>query len=77
MNYNIYISACHKNGGIYRYILDEKGKLTFCENTPLDKPMYLVVKGGRMYTLLKECFPDGSGGQTSFKINADGTLSDM
>jgi len=77
MNYNIYISACHKNGGIYRYILDEKGKLTFCENTPLDKPMYLVEKGGRMYTLLKECFPDGSGGQTSFKINADGTLSDM
>ena len=77
MKYNIYVSACSEDGGIYRYILTDEGKLEFCENTPLDKPMYLAVKDGRMYTLLKACFPDGSGGQTSFKIEADGSLSDM
>ena len=76
MNYNIYISACSEEGGIYRYILNGEGVLEFCEKTPLDKPMYLVEKDGRMHTLLKDCFTT-EGGYTSFAINPDGTLSDM
>ena len=77
MNYYIYISACTPDGGIYRYRLNNSGKLELTDITPLDKPMYLVEKEGRMYTLLKECFTDGSGGLTSFNIEADGSLSDM
>ncbi len=77
MEHRLYISGCSREGGIYQFILDEKGKLTPSGVTPLDKPMYLVEREGRMYTLLKECFPDGSGGMTSFKIEKDGSLSDM
>ena len=77
MKFNVYISACHETGGIYRYILDQDGKLTHAGTTPLENPMYLVESGGRMHTLLKSCFDDGCGGYTSFKINPDGSLSDM
>lgn len=71
---NIYISSCDKNGGIYRYNL-ENGKLVFKEKTNVDQPMYTVAYGGRLYVLLREINADNHfGGVMSFEIAKDGSL---
>lgn len=43
-HYNIYIASCDKNGGIYHFDLDETGKLEKIGFTPMDRPMYMVIK---------------------------------
>lgn len=71
---NIYFTSCDKSGGIHRYIF-ENGKLTFCEKTDLDRPMYTVINNGRAYVLLRQT--DGEtnhGGLVCFDIDGDGRL---
>lgn len=71
---HIYISACDKSGGIYHYTF-ENGRLTFCEKTELDRPMYTVASGGRLYALRRYLEGDsGAGALLSYKINQDGAL---
>ena len=71
---HIYISSCDKNGGIYRYNL-QNGKLIFKEKTDIDRPMYTVFYDGRLYVLLREINADNHfGGVMSFEIAKDGSL---
>ena len=75
MNYRLYICASDAEGGLYQYILDEKGKLSKGEITPLDTPMYSIFSGDKIYVILNECFPEGFGGLLSFDIDEKGNLS--
>ena len=73
---NIYISSCEKNGGIYRYSL-ENGKLVFADKTDIDRPMYSVFNDGKMWVLLRETDEKSHfGGIMSFDIGNDGKLCD-
>ncbi len=75
--FNIYVSACAENGGIYRYVSDGE-HIEFAEKYPLDRPMYLTVKNKRLHCLLRAPFKDSAeSGLVSFDINRDGSLSNM
>lgn len=56
---SVYISSCVKDGGVYRYELDNEGKLHFCDKLPLDRPMYHIIRGNKMYVILRAPF-DGN-----------------
>ncbi len=74
---NIYIASCEKGGGIYRYSMSDDGMLTFADKTPLDFPMYMAKTNGRMYVVLRAPYTESDeSGVCSFKIEADGSLSD-
>ena len=71
---HLYFCACTEDGGIYHYTL-EGDKLTFCEKTDLNKPMYIAIEGKRAHVILKETDPKTKfGGALSFDIDKDGKL---
>jgi 6-phosphogluconolactonase len=73
----IYITACDKNGGIYRYHLSDEGKLTLCDITPCDRPMYLCIYGNRMDVVLRAPIAgDENSAIISYTIDRDGSLCD-
>ncbi len=74
---DLYIASCTPDGGVYHYRMNGDGETVFCDKTPIDKPMYLVRENDKMYVLLKEFFEDKTSALVSFKINEDGSLSDM
>lgn len=51
--YSIYIDGCTKDGGIYRYIMDEKGEINFSEKYACENPMYSILRDNKFYTLLR------------------------
>lgn len=55
---DIYICACAENGGLYHYKLDAYGRLRFCSETPLDRPMYAAAENDTLYVLLRAPFRD-------------------
>lgn len=72
----VYVSSCTKDGGIYRYDLTSD-RLRFIDKTPLCEPKYTVVHNGRLYALKKQAWSDCAvSGIISYKINADGSLTD-
>jgi len=71
---NIYILSCSQNGGIYQYSFED-GRLTFIQKTPLDRPMYAVIRGNKMYVILREIDKiTHFGGLLSFDIDENGSL---
>lgn len=71
---HIYILSCETDGGIYHYLFDE-GAISFVDKTPLDRPMYAVIKNNKFYVILREvdkvnCF----GGILAFDISENGKL---
>ena len=72
-HFNYYIAACDKEGGIYRCSL-QNGILKVEDFTPIDRPMYMVEEGGKMYVLLRDPMGDGISGLQSFSLAEDGSL---
>jgi 6-phosphogluconolactonase len=52
----VYVASCDKNGGIYRIGLSDQGKSRILDITPMDRPMYMVTWGSKMYVLLRAPF---------------------
>ena len=72
---HIYIAACAPDGGIMHGIIDSNGKIEIRDTACCDRPMYLALKGQRLYTLLRK--PDENSlysGLTYFEVNEDGSL---
>ena len=75
LRYNIYIASCDPNGGIYRFGLDKTGKLTKTGFTQMDRPMYMVIKDGKMYILLRAPFEDNNeSGLIVYDVDENGEL---
>ena len=71
---NVYILSCAKNGGICRYSFSA-GWLKFIDKTPLDRPMYAIIRENKMYVILRETDTETHyGGMVSFDIADDGSL---
>ncbi len=74
-HYNIYIASCDQYGGIYRFGMDKTGKLTKPVFTQMDRPMYMVIKDGKMYILLRAPFEDNNeSGLIVYDIDENGEL---
>ncbi len=74
---HIYIAECHKDGGIHHYTQESDGSLNEIKFYPVDSPMYLAIKDGRLFIVVRAPFDDSEeSGVYSCKINADGSLSD-
>ena len=72
----IYVSSCEPAGGIYRFALD-CGKLHLLDKAMLDRPMYTVLSGNRLYVLLRQTDTETDfGGVTHMTVNADGRLGE-
>ena len=68
-HYNVYISSCCKDGGIYCYSLYDK-KLNFKKKIKVDRPMYAVLDNEKLYALLREPFRSSKeSGLISFNID--------
>ena len=71
---HIYILSCEKTGGIYHYLF-RNGKFQFIEKTPLDRPMYAIIRDNKMYVILREIdIKTHFGGILSFDIAKNGSL---
>lgn len=72
---HVYICACAPEGGIYHYVLQNGGNLVFQDRILLDRPMYLVKDGQKLYTLLRAPFQDSTdSGLVSIPLDADGRM---
>ncbi|MBQ8357027.1 MAG: lactonase family protein [Clostridia bacterium] len=72
----VYISSCHEKGGIHRFGWGPDGLLTPVDVTPLDRPMYTIIEGDRLYAVLRAPFADNEhSGVLSFQIEKDGSLT--
>ena len=71
----LHIAACEKEGGIYRFEITPEGKLVKKGFTPMEMPMYMVEKNGRMHILLREPFENSKmSGYLSYDVCEDGSL---
>ena len=71
---NVYILSCDKAGGVYHYLFED-GKFRFVKKTPLDRPMYAIIRDNRMYVILREINTETHfGGLVSFDIDSNGCL---
>jgi len=70
---NLYIASCAKDGGILhcRMSGDTLKPVNF---TPLDRPMHMIIAGGKMHILLRAPFENGESGLVTYGIAEDGTL---
>ena len=67
--YDLYISSCCDDGGIYHCTLDRNGEIKIAEKAEIKKPMYTVINGNKLYTVLRRPFDDSShSGIMSFDI---------
>ncbi len=77
MTNHVYIASCTSDGGIHHYTQNKDGSLNELDFYPLKNPMYLQIKNGRMFVLLRDPFEGNeNSGVFSFRIEKDGSLSD-
>ncbi len=72
---HIYILSCKTDGGICHYVFKD-GKFLLVEKTPLDRPMYAIIRDSKMYVVLREIDTKTRfGGILSFDIDESGNLN--
>lgn len=70
---DIYVASCVETGGIYHYKLIDK-TLQQVDFTPMDRPMYMVIEGRKMYIVLRAPFENGESGVIVYDIDDTGKL---
>lgn len=53
-----YSASCTPDGGAYRCRLYEDGQVEFLQKIPMDRPKFLALQKGRLYSTLIQPFPD-------------------
>lgn len=75
MKRNIYIASCDKNGGLYKYEMNDSGMLEFKNKTDMSLPMYMVEEDNKMYVLLRQPDEDSNeSGLIVYDIDSGGDL---
>lgn len=73
--YDLYIDCCTKDGGVAHCRLNETGELTLEDWIRLPEPMFSVIEGDRLYTLLNQPVAgDKSSYLTWVSLNRGGKL---
>lgn len=74
--FNLYISSCAGDGGIYHYQTDGNGEVALKGIYGIDRPMYISIRGNKLRCLLRAPFSDSNeSGLVSYDIKPDGSLS--
>lgn len=74
----IYIASCAADGGLYKALLNENGKLEVIEKNPFPMPMYMVKEDGKMYILLREPMENDKNSYLAVcEIPSDGPLKEI
>jgi len=73
-HFDFYIASCDRQGGIYRYRIQEGEEIQQIGFTPLDRPMYLVSTKEQMYVLLRDPFHNNQSGLLICDIDSHGNL---
>lgn len=76
MTYDLYFCCCTPEGGILHAVTDGRASLMRGDLFGCDRPMYAVLSEGRLYTLLRAPFADGTGGLVSQPLLPDGSLGE-
>jgi 6-phosphogluconolactonase len=71
----IYVASYREDGGIYRFRMDEGGRLERCGFTPISYPSYMAYDGGKLYVAIRKAFTTGESGIVSFDVSVDGELT--
>ena len=74
--FELFAASCAPDGGIYRYVMSDDGKLSLLGRVAMDRPMYFQKVGDRLHVILRA--PDGFDGKSAYVCcNADGEAADM
>lgn len=71
-HFDLYISSCDKNGGIYKYRITKAKPPKELSFTPMDRPMYMALANNKMYVLLRAPFENTDSGLAICNINFKG-----
>lgn len=75
-HYNLYISSCTEDGGLYPAVIDGDGKIEFADMIPLAMPMYAAASDNKLFVLLRHPFSDSAcSGIVNFDIEPNGKLA--
>lgn len=74
---HVYFAACDKNGGIYHYLADDSGTLTFADKTDAENVMFLKIDGKKMYAILRYGEDEKNSCIVSYDILDDGSLANI
>lgn len=75
--YNLYISSCCEDGGIYHALLMSDGNIKILEKTNANRPMYTILHENRLYALLREPFESSNdSGLISYEMGDNGVLGE-
>ncbi len=63
------------DGGIFRYSLDDCGKMKFIDKTTVDRPMYMTIFNNKAYIILRSPFKNSkNSGVITYNIDNAGKL---
>ena len=71
----IYIASYREDGGIYRFRMDDAGRLERRGFTPISYPSYMAYDGGKLYVAIRKAFTTGESGILSFDVSESGELT--
>lgn len=74
MEKHMYIASCDEEGGLYHYVLNERGASELKEIKKLDRPMFMCIEVDKMHVLLRAPFKNENSGALSFDIAKNGEL---
>ena len=71
----IYIASYREDGGIYRFRMDDAGRLERLGFTSISCPSYMAYDGGKLHVAARNAFGAGESGIVSFDVSVDGELT--
>lgn len=60
---DVYVASCVETGGIYHYKFTD-GECRLVDVTGMDRPMYMVIEGSKMYVVLRAPFENRASGES-------------
>ena len=72
------VASCVKDGGVYRFRLYEDGGIEVCKKLPIPSPMYIQLKGNRLWAVLRAPFSDSNqSGVAAYDVTTGKQITDI
>ncbi len=72
--FDLYVAACDRAGGIFRYRIEGSGSARLIESVALDRPMHMIEDGDALAVLLFDAKGDGKSALVRCPLAQDGSL---
>lgn len=77
LNNIVYIASRTKNGGIFKYEFRGENEYVQTGFTPMDSPMYMILKNKKMHILLRAPFENSHSGYLNCEVLKNGDLYNL